>query len=47
MKIILYFALLLLICSPATAIDFEKDVKVVEGGTTKDSKGKRVMNLFA
>ena len=46
MKIILYLALWLLICSRASAVDFEKDMKVVEAGTSKDGKGKLV-DLFA
>jgi len=47
MKIILYLALWLLICSRASPIDFEKDMKVVEAGTTKDGKGEPVLDLFA
>ena len=47
MQIILYWALWLLICSRASAVDFENDVKVVETGTTNDGKGKPVIDLFA
>jgi len=41
MKIILYLALWLLICSRASPIDFQQDVKVVGAGTTKASKENR------
>ena len=46
MKIILYLALWLLICSRASAVVSEKDVKLVETGTARDGKEKPVLDLF-
>ena len=46
MKITLYLVLWLLICSLASAVVSEKDVKLVEAGTTKGGKGKPVLDLF-